>query len=88
MGMCSSVDRAGLRRWFKLLVAVDRHRQGCAHFLHAPVAQPAKTLRERPNRNTLHRVDIDSRLEWDRIFTGFEEHLTGKPSDCRRAWSY
>lgn len=76
-----------LRRSLELRVAVDSHGQGCAQLLHASVTQPAETLRKSSNRNTLHRVKIDSRLEWDRIVTGLQEHLAGKTSDCRRAWS-
>lgn len=79
-----SLGKPKLRRSFELVVAVDGHSQGCAHLLQAPVTQPAETLCEGSNRNALHRVEIDSRLEWDRIVTGLQAHLTCQPSNRLR----
>jgi hypothetical protein len=56
----------------ELQTAIDGDRQSRADLSHAPVAQPAQTLGQRSDRNTLNRVEIHSRLTRDRTLIGFQ----------------
>lgn len=68
--------------------ASDGDSQRGTHLLHPVVAKTAKTLSQCTDRNTLHRIEIDSRTTRDGVRTSLEHDLAQKPSDVRRTGSY
>ncbi len=65
--------------------AVDRDRQSVTHLAHSSIAQPADSVDQDGQRDTLDRIEIDRRTSWHRVVPGLKHHLADEPANRRRA---